>query len=341
MPASRHGIKVVRKVLADGSVREYRYERAKIGRPRQPHIASGIRALADAYFASPEFAALSPRWQKAMRGYAVTLEADLGWMTLDDLGAREARSDFYEMRDRHAALPARADKLVSTLRVLLAYAYDRAMIAANHAQGIKRLTRTGTRSDKIWEPEHEAALLAVAPERVREFYLFALYSLARQSDLIALRWAENWDGRWLSFQPSKTKHTTGVWVHLPVYLLDPFRALVESLPRTGPTMLVSRTGKAWTAENLKKEWRLAKAAAGLAEADRTFHDVRGTGITRMQEAGATEAETGTISGHSLARSSRAADYTKRTRAMAVHAYQKWNSAMQGDGQVIVLTQGKW
>lgn len=334
MSARPRGIKVVRKTLADGSVKEYRYDRAAIdAKRRHAERAEGISILADGYRKTPEFRGLSPRWQRAMMHYVGILERELGWMTLDDLSDREARNDFYELRDRLADLPAKADKTMNVLRALLNYGYERNKLQANQAYKIPKLSRDGKRRDKIWRQEHIDAFMGAATPSVQRLFLFALYTLARQSDVARIRFAEMYDGKWLSFQPNKTKHSTGVWVHLPVFALDPLREMV------GAGELLTETGKHWTSENIKREMRLTKARAGLEGADLTFHDIRGTGITHLFEAGCSEAETASISGHSIGAGSKIGDYTSRSKTFALHAYQKWNAAMQGGADVIRLATG--
>lgn len=333
-------VKVVRKTLADGSIKEYRYDLHEQAR-RRFHLAQrdGIHKLAQAYCASPEFRGLSERWQKATHYYVGLIEERLGWMTLRELSDRRARAEFYELRDSCAATPAKADKLMNVLRTIVGWGYERAMVDANHALGIGRLSPTGpVRSDKIWTPELEQALLAVASPAFRQLFWFAVYTGARQSDMIGLKWSPNFDAGWISWQPAKTLKATGIWVHLPAYALDPLREMLGGLSRCSDYMLTTDQGRPWSAENVKKHMRLAKAKAGLADADLTFHDIRGTTATRLLEAGATDAETEAVLGHSFGRGLSLRDYAARSKKLALNAYLKWNAAMKGDAQVIPIRQ---
>jgi len=62
-------------------------------------------------------------------------------------------------------------------------------------------------------------------------------------------------------------------------------------------ILTSTDEKPWTADGFRASWRKACAAAGIAGL--TFHDLRGTAVTRLAIAGCTEAEIAAITGHSL------------------------------------------
>jgi integrase len=338
--AGNSAIKIVRKILSDGTVREYRYSKAKYARQRfVADRSNAIGKLAREFYEAPEFKRCSIGWQKATRFYVTMMEDALGWATLDDLNHRKIRGEFYTLRDKHSDLPHRADKLMNTLRRILGWAYDRAKLDVNHALGIERLVPSSqSRAEHIWLPEHEARLFSVVlPDMVR-LYWFALYTVLRQGDICAIEWPQ-FDGRWLTVRPGKTAKSTGVVVHLPVFRLPPLAALIEQLPRNGKMMLVTDNGMPWHVDNVRTRFSRATRQAGLREIDLTFHDIRGTGITRMQEAGCTDAETAAISGHAIGRGSKLGDYTARTRRLAENAYAKWAADMAGVPKVVPLFGG--
>lgn len=69
-------------------------------------------------------------------------------------------------------------------------------------------------------------------------------------------------------------------------------------------------------------WRKACAKAGITGV--TFHDLRGTAVTRLALVGCTEAEIATVTGHSLrdVRSIIDTNYLSRDPALAVSAINK-------------------
>lgn len=290
------------------------------------------------YIASPEFARNSPGWQRALRKYVAVIDGQIGYMTVADLAGEEARKRFWRLRDQFAPTPHKADKVISTLSLVLGWAYRRGHIAYNHATGIDRLApASGTRADIIWTPDDEATFIEHAPPRLADAFLLALYTLAREADLCGLRW-DQFDGRWLVYRPSKTAQSTGVVVHLPVYRLEPLRELVANLSRCTDFMLTTAAGRPWTASNLSKRFNKARAEAGLAGADRTWHDIRGTGETQLYLAGCTDAEVASISGHAMGDRAQQRSYLARVRGLAEHAYDKWDRYIRGGGEVVKLVR---
>lgn len=332
----RRADKVVRRLLADGTVKEYRY--ARDGRLRRPSAAgeSAIRLLANLYSVSPEFRKLSARWQAAKLYYLDMLQDALGWMTLEQLQARQARDRFYQLRDANAGLPHRADKLLDTLKGLLGWAYERNKIEVNHALGIRHLAASGrVRSDIVWTEDDEAIVLASFPKSLQQAWHLALFTAARQSDLCALRWTQLKDG-WLTFKPAKTLGSSAVTVSLPVFALAPLQALIDELGHATDYLLTTEEGLPWNPINLRARWRPAMAGTELAGADLHWHDIRGTAVTRMLEAGCTDAEVAAVTGHVIGGGSSLSEYAARTRSLALAAYQKWDKALAEGPKLLTL-----
>jgi integrase len=327
----------VRKKLADGTVKEYRYPpQAKRHRKKVIREHGAIRQLAELYVKSPEFLRLSALWQERKKYYLGILEDDLDWMTIDHLNDRRCRGEFYEVRDKLADTPSKADKLIDTLKGLLSWAYERNRISYNHAVGIPHLAPSGKiRNEHIWTEDHEAIVYAGFPPAMVTAFRFALFSAMRQADMCALKWESYKDG-WISYQPSKTSGSSRIWVHLPVFALPPFHALVESLPRRSEFMLLTETGKPLIAQTLAVRWRFLMAKTDLRGVDLTWHDIRGTAATRLLEAGGTDAEVAAITGHSIGGGSKLGDYAARSKQLALNAYQKWSTRLEEKPAVIHL-----
>jgi integrase len=87
-------------------------------------------------------------------------------------------------------------------------------------------------------------------------------------------------------------------------------------------ILVNSEGKPWTADGFRASWRKACAAAAISGV--TFHDLRGTAVTRLGLVGATEAEIATVTGLSLksVREILDAHYLSRDPALAESAILK-------------------
>ncbi|MCJ2028727.1 tyrosine-type recombinase/integrase [Methylobacterium sp. J-043] len=77
------------------------------------------------------------------------------------------------------------------------------------------------------------------------------------------------------------------------------KAALDAAPRRATTILVAPRGTAWRKRHFHELWSEAFAAAKIAD-DLHFHDLRGTAVTMLAEAGCTVPEIATITGHSQA-----------------------------------------
>jgi hypothetical protein len=102
----------------------------------------------------------------------------------------------------------------------------------------------------------------------------------------------------------------------------PLKAALDLATKRSTIMLTNSDGKPWTSDGFRASWRKACAAAGVVGV--TFNDTRGTAVTRLALAGATEAEIATITGHSLrdVRSIMDAHYLARDPALGDSAITK-------------------
>lgn len=322
-PNGASGTKIVRRILADGSIREYRYEkRAK--RPRKP--TGGLRVIFNAYSASPEFKRLCKEWRDRKLWLFNLIEHRLGWMTLAELEERNARRKFYELRDEYADLPHRADKMMQALSSALSWAYDRGMIGYNHASRIGQLAEP-RETVTFYDDEAHARLVAELPEEMRHLYLLGLYTGARRADLAGLTWAQIDGEGWLTFTPSKTRAKTRATVALPTRVLKPLAGLLREIPTKGPTILTQLNGEPWNLFNLSIRWRRQMVKFDMV--GMRFQDVRHTTATQLVEAGCTEAERGAVLGHAISTGAGKA-YVARTRTLTENAYRKWNDVLTGE-----------
>ena len=86
-------------------------------------------------------------------------------------------------------------------------------------------------------------------------------------------------------------------------------------------MLTSNLDRPWTSDGLRTSWYKAAKRAGITGL--TFHDLRGTAVTRLAEAGCTEAEIAAITGHALKSVGAILDrYLARTKGLALAAIAK-------------------
>jgi len=197
---------------------------------------------------------------------------------------------------------------------VLSWSMDRGLVAANPCARGGRLYR-GSRAEKIWTDADEVAFLERAPAHLHLALLLALWTGQRQGDLLRLPWSA-YNGTHIRLRQSKG----GTRVVIPVGA--PLKAALDAALKRSPIMLTTADGKPWTPDGFRASW--GKACKRAAVIGVTFHDLRGTAVTRLAIAGCTEAEIATITGHSL-RSVRAiidTHYLNRDPVLAESAIRK-------------------
>jgi integrase len=66
---------------------------------------------------------------------------------------------------------------------------------------------------------------------------------------------------------------------------DALKAALDAAPRRATTILTKPDGTPWTKSAFQHQWSAAFTAAGITD-DLHFHDLRGTAVTMLSEAGA-------------------------------------------------------
>ncbi|WP_462118644.1 tyrosine-type recombinase/integrase [Methylorubrum extorquens] len=274
-----------------------------------------LLSIMQGYQASDAFRSLSGITRKDYVRHIKAIEAEFGDLPLGALTDRRTRGEFMAWRDRLALRSRRqADYAWSVLARVLSWGLDRGLILANPCEKGGRLYHAA-RTDKVWTAADEAAFLARAPQHLRLPLIMALWTGQRQGDLLRLTWAA-YDGSTIRLKQGKT----GARVVIPVSGV--LRAALDAIPRLSPVILLDSEGRPWTSDGFRSSWRKACKACGVT--DLTFHDLRGTAVSRLALASCSEAEIATLTGHSLndVRSILDAHYLNRDPALAVEAIRK-------------------
>jgi len=103
---------------------------------------------------------------------------------------------------------------------------------------------------------------------------------------------------------------------------EPLRAKLDATPKKAVTILSTTRGAAWTEGGFRASWRTACKAAGVEGL--TFHDLRGTAVTRLAIAGCEVPEIAAITGHKLSKVAAILDshYLSRDSALGASAIRK-------------------
>lgn len=328
------GLNSATKVLADGRRVTYWYAwrggPLLTGEPGTPEFIASfnaavamkapapegvLRYLFQRYEASSAFLDLRERTRRDYLAKIALIDSEFGDFPLAALADRRTRSIFLEWRDRLALKSRRqADYAWQVFALILAWALDRGLVSANPCTKGGRVY-SGTRIDKTWTKDAEAAFLKHAPAYLHLPLLLALWTGQRQGDLLRLPWSA-YDGTHIRLRQSKTGRP------VPIRVGAPLKAALDAAIKRGPLILTNSRGRPWTSHAFQVAWGKAAAKAGIFGV--TFHDLRGTAVTRLAIAECTEAEIAAITGHSLrdVRSILDANYLHRDAALAESAIRK-------------------
>jgi integrase len=344
------GINTVRKRLANGDVKVYFYHRATglplEGKPgsaefiasygdaeksmRDRHASGILNALIRDFTLSVEFQQnLAASTQTEYRRMLTTAEAEFGDMPIAALDDPRVRREFLDWREIVARKSGEreADNRLSAISSMLTWATDRGRIVANHLRGFKRLYHAD-RSEIIWLPEHIAAFMKVASLEMQRALIIGLHTGQREGDLLRLAWSA-YDGGWIKLRQGKARRGSvpGALVEIPC--TGALRRMLDQMERTSPLILTTKTGQSFKKRYFARLWDEAMKAAGVqqvelpgmeAPVDLHFHDLRGTSVTLLSEAGCTPQQVATITGHSLKTVHRILErYLARTRGLAEQA----------------------
>lgn len=309
------GLAKVKKTLASGKTIYYCYAwrggpllKNSKGEPLQPGDPLMVKAFADEtkgrhvdasdtmasliteYRSSSEFLQKAEKTRREYDRYLDMIRMKFGTTPLFAIQDPRHRGKFKEWRDTMADRPRTADYAWTTLARVLSFAKDRGRIAVNICERGGRLY-SADRTENIWTDEHLESLFAVASAEIKAAVTFALWTGQRKGDLLVAPWSD-YDGQSIKVKQGKT----GARVKIPCG--GPLKTVLDNLPRLSPTILTSTKNKRpWTSDGFDSSWQKAKARAKIE--DLTFHDLRGTAVTRLAMAGCNNSQIAAITGHSL------------------------------------------
>ena len=315
MPAPKtklpKGVRFQRYVLkSTGEVVRYGYygkgkDAVRLGRADDPEFfsnlaaalkrepkANSMRYLVHRYRQSREFQSLRSRTQSDYLMQLDKVVAEFGELSLRAMSDRSVAQYIYAWRDRLASSPRQADYAVQVLKALLSWGVKRGFLEYNRAAGVERLYSTDRR-EKSWSDEQITAFLESAPEPLRRALILAVETGQRQGDLLVLPWSSV-KGDVIELRQSKTNQPVAIPVSATL------RDCLAASPRSDSTTILTRSdGKPWEprGNGFRAAWRDACKSAGVSGV--TFHDLRGTFVTRRLAEGWNTMEVAICTGHSL------------------------------------------
>lgn len=291
------GVHKVRVKLANGSHKTYWYAwrggPRLLGAPGSPEFVRAYQELTKnrhgpredtvaglmAAFRTTEYDRIGDRTREHYEAAFRLFGAEFGDMTFRAVTDPRARAEFKRWRDRFADRPRTADMHWQSIRRLFSFAVDQGMLERNPCAAGGRLWK-GSRRNSVWTPGDVARLEAASNEAVWRGVRLAFATALRLGDLVTLTWGA-WDGQRIRWEQSKTHRRVAILMD------DETAAWLDGLrsAATSTHILTSTRGTPWTPDGLKTSFGKAKARAQIKGL--TFHDIRGTVVTRDYVAGAT------------------------------------------------------
>lgn len=135
-----------------------------------------------------------------------------------------------------------------------------------------------------------------------------------------LAWT-NYDGKFIALRQGKSGFRRQVEIPCTAAL----KRMLDGIERKSPMILTGVRGMPWKKRNFAKRWDDVCTKAEIEGLH--FHDLRGTAITMLSEAGANPQQIAAITGHSLKSVTAILDkYLARTRHLAEGAIALFQNA---------------
>lgn len=335
------GINKVRGKLSNGAVVIYYYHRATgtrlAGEPGSPEFIASIAAaqskiqhktegtlagLFKDFEKTAKWRRLAPSTKKEYQRILTFWEKKFGNVPIAALEAKTFRRRVIQWHDEFSAeKPREADNRVTILARVLSWAARDSDLKTNVLDGFDRAYESD-RSDKIWLPEHVRAFMDVASPEMKLALVLALHTGQRQGDLLAMKW-EAYDGERISVRQGKTKSFVNVKCTAAL------KATLDGLPQKSSLILTTKTGRQFKKRYFSSKWEETCTLAKIEGLH--FHDLRGTTVTMLFQAGCNLGQIVSVTGHSLRRAQEILDkYLARTSTMADTAIAKFETVLAQD-----------
>lgn len=347
MRAKLSGINPVRRNLADGTVKYYYYHRATgtplTGEPGSPEfLASIARAVEQSrkrdagtlaglmreFEETSKWRKLAESTRSEYRRIFKFWEDKYGTCPYVALEDKAFRRDVLKWHDQFSAdKPREADNRVTILARVLSWAAKDGPIKVNVLDGFDRAYQSD-RSEMIWLPEHVDAFMAVATPEMQLALVLALHTGQRQGDLLLLPWRA-YNGTHIVLRQGKARRGKLEGRLVTIKCTKALKETLDSLQKRSPLILTTKTGRAFKKRYLAELWEATCKEAGIV--DLHFHDIRGTTVTMLFQAGCNLGEIVSVTGHSLRRAQDILDkYLARTSVMADNAIAKFENVLETD-----------
>lgn len=188
-----------------------------------------------------------------------------------------------------------ANQVLTTLKAVFVHALENGYVETNPVSGVKRAQKPKAAFNAETDEDEDAAnrpwsqaerdyVLGNAPAHLRYPVAIALYTGARQGDILKMS-KKAYEGGWLKYRASKTRK----WMEVPVSV--DLAAILDAMPKhEATTLLVNSRGAPWGKDGsgFRASWGKWKDEAeklGHIKPDLTFHGTRHTVATELKDSG--------------------------------------------------------
>jgi integrase len=165
--------------------------------------------------------------------------------------------------------------------------------------------------------------------------LLALHTGQREGDLLRLPWTA-YDGEKIRLRQGKARRGRKLGPLIEIPCTEALRRMLDAMERVSPLILTTKTARAFKKRYFSKCWASTMEKAGVKTVkfpdmeepvQLHFHDLRGTTITLLAEAGCTPQQIATITGHSLKTVHQILErYLARTKGLTEQAMQNFENS---------------
>jgi integrase len=272
-----------------------------------------IRALAVSYFASVAFRSMKSSTQGVYRNiidrFCRETDKD-GNAHGDKSAATLQREHIVKLMAARAEQPDSANGLRKVLRAMMRHAVETGLRADDPTRDVRAI-RVKSDGFHSWTDEEISRFEVRHPvgSRARLALALLLYTGQRRSDVVRMGRQHVRDG---VLQVRQVK--TGVELQIPLHVS--LAQIIAEAPADNLTFLTTQFGKPFTAPGFGNWFREQCNAAGLPHC--SAHGLRKAAARRLAEAGCTEHEIASITGHAslreIVRYTKAADQKRLARA---------------------------
>jgi integrase len=341
------GINAVQRKLATGETKTYYYHRATgtrlTGVRGSPEFLASLVAaeqsqsrrnagtlagLIREFEGTKQWRRLAESTKKEYKRIFTFWDAEYGTCPYRALEDKNFRAEIIKWHDKFSEKkPREADNRASILARVLSWAAKDGPLERNVLDGFER-AYTSDRSEKIWLPEQIEAFMSVASPEMQFALVLALHTGQRQGDILRLAWSQ-YNGNTIALRQGKARRMGRTAPVVRVPCTKALKATLDAARRRAVVMLTTKTGLPFKKRYFQEQWEAACNAAGIA--DLHFHDIRGTTVTMLAEAGCTLPEIVSITGHSLRSAQDILErYLARTSKLAETAIAKFENVLETD-----------